>query len=147
MTAPPHPDSPVPWQLANTLPAAFWTLFHILNDPTAEAGVRAELEADGGVGMEETLERLRNGSDRSAGRQQQSVVIDRPHDTGSYDERLHHHVPRGDGAQDSQLNESRFDSVNSALSVQGGSIGDHLRSIGDRLSTLRNDVSGPGSQT
>lgn len=93
------------------------------------------------------LERLRNGSDRSAGRQQQSVVIDRPHDTGSYDERLHHHVPRGDGAQDSQLNESRFGGGNSASSVQGGSIGDHLRSIGDRLSTLRNDVSGPGSQT
>jgi hypothetical protein len=101
------------------------------------------------------LERLRNGRDGSAGRQQLSVAIDGPHDTGGYDERRqqqhHHHVPRGDVAQDSLENEGRFGGGNSASppSFTGGpgSIGEHLRSIGDRLSTLRNDVSGPGSQT
>jgi hypothetical protein len=103
------------------------------------------------------LERLRNGRDGSAGRQQLSVAIDGPRDAGAHDERQqqqqqhHHHVPRGDVAQDSLENEGRLGGGNSASapSFTGGpgSIGDHLISIGDRLSTLRNDVSGPGSQT
>ena len=33
---------------ANTLPAAFWTLFYILSDPSAQAAVRAEMESASG---------------------------------------------------------------------------------------------------